>query len=132
MSKEERYAHLGEGETPTERPTDADSDAETDADPEANADADAGADAVGCASGIRVTIDDGDEELTLRVDPDAASVADLRDAVSRTSEDTSPAPMVAGVRSMLAAQRLALDVGLTGTVVAMEQASSVPFRYNSR
>ena len=110
MSKEDRYAHLGDGEAPAERPADAEADA---ADP---------------GSGIRVTIDDGDEKVTLTVDPDAASVAELREAVLAASGDASPAPLAAGVRSVLAAQRVAFEVGLAG-VVAMEQASSAPFGY---
>jgi hypothetical protein len=111
MSKEDRYAHLGDGEAPAERPADAEADA---ADP---------------GSGIRVTIDDGDEKVILTVDPDAASVAELREAVLAASGDASPAPLAAGVRSVLAAQRVAFEVGLTGAVVAMEQASSAPFGY---
>lgn len=119
MSKKDRYAHLGnetDGETPAERPADADLD-DRDSD-----DRD---------SEIRITIDDGDGRTTLTVDSDAASVDELRDAVRAASDDTSPAPLAAGVRSMLATQRLALNAGITGAVV-MEQAASAPFVYKPR
>jgi len=132
MSKEDRYAHLGDGadeKPPAEGPADADADmgadAETDADIDADADAETDPDER--PPRIRVTIDDGDEEITLTVDPAAASAEELRDAVTRASEDASPAPLAAGVRSMLVAQRLALEASLTGAAVATDRTASVLF-----
>lgn len=119
MSKKDRYAHLGnepDGDTPAERPAAADSD-DRDSD-----DRD---------SEIRNTIDDGNERTTLTVDSDAASIEELRDAVRTASDDTSPAPLATGVRSMLATQRLVFNMGITGAVV-MEQVASTPFIYKPR
>lgn len=112
MSKKDRYAHLGnepDGDTPAEQPADAD-----DRDSE-----------------VHITIDDGNERTTLTVDSDAASIEELRDAVRTASDDTSPAPLATGVRSMLATQRLVFNMGITGAVV-MEQVASTPFIYKPR
>ena len=126
MSKEDRYAHLGDGadeEPPAERPADADAETEADIDADAETETDPGE----RPPKIRVTIDDGDEEITLTVDAAAASAEELRDAVTRASEDASPAPLAAGVRSMLVAQRLALEASLTGAAVATDRTASVLF-----
>jgi hypothetical protein len=61
MSKEDRYAHLGDGIEATTDGTDADDGT------------------------LRVTIEDGDETTVLTVDPEAASAEDIREAIGRAS-----------------------------------------------
>jgi hypothetical protein len=64
MSKEDRYAHLGDGIEATTDGTDTD-------------DGDDGT--------LRVTIEDGDETTVLTVDPEAASAEGIREAIERAS-----------------------------------------------
>lgn len=96
MSKEDRYAHLGDG---IEGTTDGEADETTD--------------------GVRVTIEDGDEETVLTVDPDVASAADIREAVENASS---------GRRTSVTTSdpgRLALELGTLGPRLALKGVESL-------
>lgn len=105
MSKKDRYAHLG-NETDEEEPDEQVADADD------------------SHSEIRVTIDDGDEETVLTVDSDAVSADDLRDVIQTAPDDASSTQLPPGARSILSAQRTALDVGVLGSAAALNQALS--------
>lgn len=99
MSKEDRYSHLGDG---IEEATDADAD-----------------DATGQDDGqLRVTIDDGDEETVLTVDPEVASAEDVRRAVEGASGEAR------SVRSSDPG-RLALELGTLGPRLALKGVESL-------
>lgn len=93
MSKEDRYAHLGDGIEATTDDTDAD----------------------GAGDTLRVTIEDGDETTVLRVDPDAASAEDVREAV----EGAGDAPEASDPG------RLALELGTLGPRLALRGVESL-------
>lgn len=101
MSKEDRYSHLGDG---IEEETD-------EADTGDAADRDDGQ--------LRVTIDDGDEETVLRIDPDVASAAEVREAVEEASSGADRT-----VRTNDPG-RLALELGTLGPRLALRGVESL-------
>lgn len=102
MSKEDRYSHLGDGIEAANDEADEASAAEEADDGE-----------------LRVTIDDGDEETVLTVDPDVASAEDVREAVEGASsgEDRTVRSNDPG--------RLALELGTLGPRLALKGVESL-------
>jgi hypothetical protein len=94
MSKEDRYAHLGDGIEETNDGAEADDSAATD--------------------GVRVTIEDGDEETVLTVDPDIASADDVREAVENASSGRATSVTTSDPG------RLALELGTLGPRLALK------------
>ncbi|MFB6169938.1 MAG: hypothetical protein ABEJ06_02215 [Haloarculaceae archaeon] len=107
MSKEDRYAHLGDGiETTTD-------DEATDADRTSDAD---GTNAVDGT--IRVTIEDGDETVVLTVDPENASAEDIQKAVEAASSgDAGDEPRHSRTNDP---RRLAVELSTLGPRLALK------------
>ncbi|WP_254832276.1 hypothetical protein [Haloglomus salinum] len=98
MSKEDRYSHLGDDiETET---TDSEAADET-------------------TDGVRVTIQDGDEETVLTVDPDIASADDVREAVENASSSRRASVTTSDPG------RLALELGTLGPRLALKGVESL-------
>jgi hypothetical protein len=105
MTKEDRYAHLGDG---IEETTDT---------------ADDGADPDEDTNELTVTLDDGTEETVLTFDPEEVSADDLRAAIEAASEggDQDDAdPLLSGDPG-----RLALELGTLGPRIALKSVESL-------
>lgn len=98
MSKEDRYAHLGDS---TEGTTDEPAE-ETDG-----------------SDRVSVTIDDGEEETVLTFDPEEVSADDLRAALERAIEGEGE-PLFSGDPGLLA-----FELGTLGPRLALRSAESM-------
>lgn len=107
MSKEDRYAHLGDGIEEEMTDTDETADGTAD-DPSTDA--------------VHVTIQEGDEETVLTVDPDQASAQDVRAAVEAASSGDSTTARSVRFNDP---GRLALELGTFGPRLALKGVESL-------
>lgn len=110
MTKEDRYAHLGDG---IEETTDT-SDAGADRDDETP----------DRAAELTVTLDDGAEETVLTFDREEVSADEIRAAIESASEggdtEDGPTPLLSGDP-----RRLALELGTLGPRIALKSVESL-------